>query len=1733
VRPQLPPTGSGSDAAVVAAARTWLQQLATWEARRDQLKTAQDQARSQLDAATQRLAMLQGIVAQLPGLLAATTTNAARAAGDAATTSKLTTQLATLEDGIADVRQARDVATSRLLAGPPVATPLVLLPLRLETSWADGQILRVRIYPDAIGVDTHQPKLTAAEQAAGAAYWQLEAQPATTPQAVAQTFGQLAGSVGPQRAAYIVETTAPAAPAPPTRESSFDISVEAALLPDRFALVAFASSGEPINLAAAGAPARYVTWTADVPAPLALGMLDAPATTNWMTDLSQATSAGMAVTLSLPAGAPPIDTLLCVGVRGDAAPDLAGLISAHAFTDGAEVLADGAPTNNSSTISAVRTRRSQLDAARSLISPPPAAEPPTGSAGAQLADTLGLPRAALTRVAGAHTPRAAAVDAMRLVVALGADGALAGSLGLGLLTAAALTAAGSPWSWVTPGGGTPALRLGRQPYGVLPATAPGRWTAQPSEAGTALQARLREWALATGPAQDRDPAYPPAHLGGGVARAISRQDDSQLVDLLAESASALAYTATTGTSFAGAAALVGPAAGDDTPQVTLTRIAQADASSLLTLSPPLPSTLLARVAVAAKQQAAAQPGAAVAARVNQAIITLAALAGDDLARLLTDFLDAASHRFDAWLTGVAQERLAGQRAGAPAARVGAYGLLTGVQQGSGARSYGHVLAPSLAHAATAAVLRSGFLGERRAAWAQRRQDAQAALDSENAAVTQAQQALSAAQASVTAGQQAVTAAQQQLSTLQGHDPHGTPAAEAAWRQQVAIAEAALARAQIGLAQANQLVVTSGQQLAAAQHSVQQALTALAALAAPAQQLAPLGGQSDADLPLAIDLRSDRAREARRTLRAVRAGQPLAAVLGYQFERDLLAAGKPQYLAAFRKLSRFHTGSALEALEEALRQAQEQLAQDLEQLAQLEAAIPPLQTTLDQANAVLSAATAEQARAQASWQPYAGIAAGLAAKQAALQSGAQTLTNLLAHPPAPARTQRIISKPVIVQNGGTATVEREPDYDEYTWGTDAGDTAWASSVAQARATIALTQAVIDQDSRIEASAAYIAAQAALAAAGNFVASARSGQSDAQEKHDAAVAAVAAYQANTVQPQVAAVDAATRAIADALAALLSSAQASVALTATVDGLALRDRYRQALAQTPPLWDHTTIPFPAAGASPVDPELNFPAQGTAGFAALGAVLDQLDSHVDTVADLISAESVHQLVQGNTARAGGALDIAATGSVPDDLDVIRTPRPGYDTSHRLLVAIDPALAAAWTITSPGAAARSDPLLAAWVSHHLPAVSGEHAAVHWETADGSTGASTQITAAAISTDPLEWVRLGADPAELDQRIARAARAQWAAGGVGNARGTRVVFEDAVRFARLCAAAAAVREVLATARALDPSDLVPPPSPSAPSAGEAQAMTARVTQIEGIIAGCAAALTSAAAGGAAAALEDALFDAAALGVGSATPQLIDAPPTVAVLQLQAQSAAAQLERRVAQPFAGTISAQDSPAAICAAARERISEICSMRLPVLAAFAAPADPRFAQDMADTPARLADATPAQIRVWLQARAPVRAAVEAFLSLYDTAETLVPAGARLDVRATQTPDGQDTPLTWVGTQAAPPPGGLSLVVQRAFAGVPPAQIAGLFVDAWNEVVPDTRHAPALAFHYDQPDSTPPQTLIVCVAPDTTSGRQPATWDLDTLLETLAATLALARDRAVSAEARTLSGVIVAEVP
>jgi hypothetical protein len=68
------------------------------------------------------------------------------------------------------------------------------------------------------------------------------------------------------------------------------------------------------------------------------------------------------------------------------------------------------------------------------------------------------------------------------------------------------------------------------------------------------------------------------------------------------------------------------------------------------------------------------------------------------------------------------------------------------------------------------------------------------------------------------------------------------------------------------------------------------------------------------------------------------------------------------------------------------------------------------------------------------------------------------------------------------------------------------------------------------------------------------------------------------------------------------------------------------------------------------------------------------------------------------------------------------------------------------------------------------------------------------------------------------------------------------------------------------------------------------------------------------------------------------------------------------------------------------------------------------------------------------------------------------------------------------------------------------------GLLVDEWTEVIPTTEETTGLAFHYDRPNTEPPQTLLLALPADFTGS-----WAWQDLVDTLHETLDLARKRAV----------------
>ncbi len=122
-------------------------------------------------------------------------------------------------------------------------------------------------------------------------------------------------------------------------------------------------------------------------------------------------------------------------------------------------------------------------------------------------------------------------------------------------------------------------------------------------------------------------------------------------------------------------------------------------------APPLLYQLLSATA------ATVPADAAIEGEYTGALERLAALHPDQLAWQLGETLGLGTHRLDAWNTSLAAHRLDHLRdTGDGGVQIGGYAVLTDlVPAAGGSPSQGYVHAPSMAQAATAAMLRAGFL----------------------------------------------------------------------------------------------------------------------------------------------------------------------------------------------------------------------------------------------------------------------------------------------------------------------------------------------------------------------------------------------------------------------------------------------------------------------------------------------------------------------------------------------------------------------------------------------------------------------------------------------------------------------------------------------------------------------------------------------------------------------------------------------------------------------------------------------------------------------------------------------------------------------------------------------------------------------------------------------------------------------------------------------------------------
>ncbi len=237
--------------------------------------------------------------------------------------------------------------------------PIALLPVRLETRFL-GTDLCIRVIPDVIHADTHEPELTAAELAAGQRYWTQVAGADTDTAAAA--WSALAGQFGTGRASWLARVVRqsvlnkylPFQPA--QRAASWTRAPRARALPTRWQ--AMGTLGGEVTRAA-GSPVIKPLPAGPDPAS---GGEAVPA---WMRDFSAAESAGMGLRLPLTADMQRqgLDLLLVYGVEesGDSAAgaqELSELLDAHYYTDGFGYVPPGTPTTNTGAADSGLDRRS-------------------------------------------------------------------------------------------------------------------------------------------------------------------------------------------------------------------------------------------------------------------------------------------------------------------------------------------------------------------------------------------------------------------------------------------------------------------------------------------------------------------------------------------------------------------------------------------------------------------------------------------------------------------------------------------------------------------------------------------------------------------------------------------------------------------------------------------------------------------------------------------------------------------------------------------------------------------------------------------------------------------------------------------------------------------------------------------------------------------------------------------------------------------------------------------------------------------------------------------------------------------------------------------------------------------------------------------------------------------------------------------------------------------------------
>jgi hypothetical protein len=540
----------------------------------------------------------------------------------------------------------------------------------------------------------------------------------------------------------------------------------------------------------------------------------------------------------------------------------------------------------------------------------------------------------------------------------------------------------------------------------------------------------------------------------------------------------------------------------------------------------------------------------------------------------------------------------------------------------------------------------------------------------------------------------------------------------------------------------------------------------------------------------------------------------------------------------------------------------------------------------------------------------------------------------------------------------------------------------------------------------------------------------------------------------------------------------------------------------------------------------------------AAVAAEIARLDDMVDALGDLSLSESIYQLAIGNHERAAAAMNAFGQADVaPPQFQVLETPRTGFANTHRLTVLMTGAATVppSW---GPGGAttarAKAEPQLNAWTAKLLGDPSRVEARVDFLDNAGQpltppVSASVQLSDLGLAPlDVLAIARPGeaGSPSEIERLWSNRIMSPPPTGVPADAVlrfdfGRDAAWEPSrVSVGELFELARRIRELHGAARALTAEDLATP-ADDEPSGFDLTELAGRADVAFAALQAATSALAAIDPETATlAAIRSAVQALFPFGVPGAIPVLPAADETTerALLGKQVPFVLKEAQRRVDKHAALVAAVEPTlptlPAERIAAYHEdRLKTVFGAGFRALARLT-PANAAVLVQAAAAGQATQAATPFAALTWFQRIARVRDGAGKLDDVLFYAETLG-TGDAPQLQILQLPVEADDP--WIGLPLpagrTPKAGRFSIVAHAPNGPLDlSGPVSGLTIDQWVEVIPNIEETAGVAFHYDRPNSTAPQAILLAVTPV-----PQALWDLDSLEAVVLETLNLAKIRAV----------------